>query len=179
MKVQRAHFPGSVREQHLTRPIIELKWLGWPTSKPRNILPSKKHGKVHSDAYEKSPEQLEWPSLITPALRKLRQEDCEFEASLGCIAILCLKNQNKTCPDKWVSGYFPLFFLFHLQEPFIAFYLKIKTEKNHQPSFHEGHLSTLESLSMVSTKSRKLQSTNSGDQQTSRHLHLELLRTIS
>jgi hypothetical protein len=32
---------------------------------------------------------------VIPALRRLRQEEQEFQASLGCIVELCLKNRNK------------------------------------------------------------------------------------
>jgi hypothetical protein len=32
---------------------------------------------------------------IIPALRKLRQEECEFEASLGCVAKHCFKKKEK------------------------------------------------------------------------------------
>jgi hypothetical protein len=32
---------------------------------------------------------------VIPALRRLKQEDCKFEASLGCIVRLYLKQTNK------------------------------------------------------------------------------------
>jgi hypothetical protein len=34
-----------------------------------------------------------WCTLVIPALRRLRQEACEFEVSLGYIARPCLKKE--------------------------------------------------------------------------------------
>jgi hypothetical protein len=36
-----------------------------------------------------------WFTPVIPALGRLRQEDIEFQASLDCIARLCLKQQQK------------------------------------------------------------------------------------
>jgi hypothetical protein len=35
-----------------------------------------------------------WNTPVIPVLRKLRQEDCEFQASLGYIVKTLLKNEN-------------------------------------------------------------------------------------
>jgi hypothetical protein len=40
---------------------------------------------------------------IIPALRRLRQESCEFEASLGYTEKPCLKKQNKKVPLNWMN----------------------------------------------------------------------------
>jgi hypothetical protein len=40
--------------------------------------------------------QARWLTPVIPALGKLRQKDSKFEASLGHVAGLCLKKQNKT-----------------------------------------------------------------------------------
>jgi hypothetical protein len=37
-----------------------------------------------------------WFTPIVPALRSLRQEDCDFKTSLGLIVRLCLKNRKQT-----------------------------------------------------------------------------------
>jgi hypothetical protein len=36
-----------------------------------------------------------WYMPVIPALGRCKQEDCEFEASLGCIARHCLKKRKK------------------------------------------------------------------------------------
>jgi hypothetical protein len=36
-----------------------------------------------------------WYTPVIPALRKLRQEDCEFEASLDC-TVRCVSKKTKT-----------------------------------------------------------------------------------
>jgi hypothetical protein len=47
---------------------------------------------------------------IIPVLWKLRQEDCEFTATLSYIARLCLKQQtNKNLQP---GRYFPIIYLF-------------------------------------------------------------------
>jgi hypothetical protein len=40
---------------------------------------------------------------VIPALRRLRQEDCELEASLGDVVRLCLKTKTKTKQPSIVS----------------------------------------------------------------------------
>jgi hypothetical protein len=41
-----------------------------------------------------------WHSLVIPALRRPRQEDCELEAVLGFTVRHCLKNNNPTTTKK-------------------------------------------------------------------------------
>jgi hypothetical protein len=38
--------------------------------------------------------QVWWHTHLNPALGRLRQEDCKFKASLGCIVRPCLKNKT-------------------------------------------------------------------------------------
>jgi hypothetical protein len=44
--------------------------------------------------------QARWYKPITSALRRLRQEDCEFKASLDYIVRPCLKKKIKTNNNK-------------------------------------------------------------------------------
>jgi hypothetical protein len=41
---------------------------------------------------------------VIPAIRRLKLENQKFEASLGYIARLCLRKQNKTNTDRWKIG---------------------------------------------------------------------------
>lgn len=43
---------------------------------------------------------------VIPALRKLRQEDLDFEAGLGCLVRLCLKTMTTTT-SKQISSFRP------------------------------------------------------------------------
>jgi hypothetical protein len=38
---------------------------------------------------------LWWHRLVHPALRRLKEEDCEFQASLSYIVRLCLENKKQ------------------------------------------------------------------------------------
>jgi hypothetical protein len=49
--------------------------------------------------------QVCWCLPVIPALRRLRQEDHEFLASLGYIARLCLKNKNKKKKERKEKGW--------------------------------------------------------------------------
>jgi hypothetical protein len=49
-----------------------------------------------------------WFTPIIPALRRLRQEDHEFKASLGYIARPCLKNKPKEPKPKKLSSLSPV-----------------------------------------------------------------------
>jgi hypothetical protein len=44
-----------------------------------------------------------WCTPVIPALGRLRQEDCEFEASLDCMARPVSKKQQKKCIENKIT----------------------------------------------------------------------------
>jgi hypothetical protein len=46
-----------------------------------------------------------WCIPTIPALKRLRQEDCEFQTRLGYLARLCLKQTNKKSKTKIKNGW--------------------------------------------------------------------------